>query len=86
MHDDSKVLARLTVCVAPLLLVSCGQPHEPTTAEVAPVLATYADILHASYEDSLVRGSRADRRTSRARSVATTAGRSTIRTTTSMDA
>jgi putative iron-regulated protein len=50
------VLTRLTACVAPLLLVSCGTTGVPTNAQVAPVLATYADILHASYEDSLVRG------------------------------
>jgi putative iron-regulated protein len=44
--------------VASVIAAGCGPstPAAPSTAEVAPVLATYADILHASYEDSLVRG------------------------------
>ena len=52
---------RKSLLVLPLLatLFACGDDDAPTstpltTAEVAPVLETYAAMLHAAYDDSVV--------------------------------
>ncbi len=52
--SDKFVLSALAGSVLPIAILGCGPstPGAPTTAEVAPVLANYANILHAGYEDA----------------------------------